>query len=53
MSLYKVFKQVIGRWSGADGLSFFGIITLLPKVSQAGIPSLSVSMVFSAVAMSP
>ena len=53
MSLYKLFKQVIGRWSEADGLSLFGIITLLPMVSQTGNSSLCVSMVFNADAMSP
>ena len=31
-----MFKQVIGRWSETDGLSFFRIITLFPVVSQAG-----------------
>ena len=46
-------KQVFGWWLEADGLSFFRIITLLLMVSQAGISSLSVGMVFSAVAMSP
>ena len=53
MSLYRVFKQFIGQWSEADGSSLFRIITLLPIISQAGISSLSVSMVFRAVVMSP